>query len=106
MRHAALALKLALLVFVVGLIALLPRFASEFRLSQFTFVAAVLDCAAVRENNPNGHSQRTASVVRVRPTVNRVRFMDVSLSFNDSSRWNYRRDSSRIIVGVVVETKD
>jgi len=39
MRYAGLALKLALLAFVVGLIALVPRFASEFRLSQFTFVA-------------------------------------------------------------------
>jgi branched-chain amino acid transport system permease protein len=40
MRYVALALRLALLAAVVGLIALLPRYASEFRLSQFTFVAA------------------------------------------------------------------
>jgi hypothetical protein len=46
-------------------------------------LAAVLDCAAVREENPKPHTPRTASVVRLRPTVNLFRFMDVPLSFND-----------------------
>jgi branched-chain amino acid transport system permease protein len=39
MRHAGLVLRLVLLVTVVALIALLPRFMGEFRLGQFTFVA-------------------------------------------------------------------
>jgi len=39
MRFAAPALKLVLLAAIVALIAVVPRFASEFRLGQFTFVA-------------------------------------------------------------------
>jgi len=53
--------------------------------AQFTVLAPVLDCAAMGEKNPNEHTQTTASVVSVRPTVNRLRFMDLSLSFTDTS---------------------
>jgi hypothetical protein len=60
------------------------------------------------ESNPNDHTPRTASVVRLRPMVKCFRFMDVSLSCNDP-RTGHRfaraaiLEAGRIIEAPIIE---
>ena len=64
---------------------------------QFTVVAVVLDCAAVRDENPEGHKQTMANVATLTRIINPCCFMDVSLSLNDLRLGKRKHSVSGII---------
>jgi hypothetical protein len=71
--------------------------------AQFTIVAVVLDCAAIRDENPEGHKQTTANVATLTRIIRLCCFMDVSLSFNDPRLGNRKHSVSGIIGALPIQ---